>query len=51
MTASALIIPNVGTIVLRDDGSVKIVDRQRNSYEIRAEVVRAILRLFQERKP
>lgn len=42
---TALIIPNVGTIVLREDGSVRIVDRNRESYEIRAEVVQAIVRL------
>jgi uncharacterized membrane protein (DUF4010 family) len=43
--ARALIIANVGTVVLRSDGSARIVDRNRNSYEIAPEIVRALAAL------
>jgi hypothetical protein len=43
--ARALIIANVGTVVLRSDGSARIVDRNRNSYEIAPEIVRALTAL------
>ena len=47
---TALIIPNVGTIVLREDGSVAIVDRARNQFVIAAEVVAAIISLHAGRE-
>lgn len=45
---SALIIPAVGTVVLRDDGSVTFTDRNRATYEIAAEIVRVIVALAGE---
>jgi hypothetical protein len=42
---TALIVPAAGTVVYRDDGSVAIVDRNRQQYEIAAELVAAIVRL------
>jgi hypothetical protein len=41
----ALIIAGVGTIVLRHDGSVAVVDRNRTRYEIDPAIVRAIVAL------
>jgi hypothetical protein len=43
--ATALIIAGVGTIVLRHDGSVAVVDRNRTRYEIDPAIVRAIVAL------
>jgi hypothetical protein len=43
--ARALIIAGVGTVVLRQDGSVAIVDRNRVRYEIDPAIVRAIVAL------
>jgi hypothetical protein len=42
----ALIVPNVGTIVLREDGSVAIVDRARQQFILVPELVDALRRLL-----
>ena len=42
---SAVIIPAAGTVVYREDGSVAIVDRNRQQFIIHAELVDAIVRL------
>ena len=42
----ALIVPASGTVVYRDDGSVAIVDRNRQQFVIAAELVSAIVRLY-----
>jgi hypothetical protein len=42
----ALIVPNVGTIVLREDGSVAIVDRNRQQFVLVPAVVEALRRLL-----
>ena len=42
---SAVIVPAAGTVVYREDGSVAIVDRNRQQYEIAAELVAAIVEL------
>lgn len=47
----ALIIPGIGTIVLREDGSVAFVNRNREQHVIPAEVVRAIVALATEAEP
>jgi hypothetical protein len=43
----ALIVPNVGTIVLREDGSVAIVDRARQQFILVPELVDALRRLLE----
>ena len=45
MNAKALVVPNVGTVVLREDGSASIVDRNRQHTELSREIVSAIVRL------
>ena len=45
----AVILPNVGTVVLRGDGSAMFTDRNRERFEIAAEIVSAIV-LLTERK-
>ena len=42
----AVIVPNVGTIVLREDGSVAIVDRARQQFILVPELVAALRRLL-----
>ena len=42
---SALILPNIGTVVKRADGSVVFTDRNRQHFEIAKEVVAAIVEL------
>jgi hypothetical protein len=44
----ALIVPNVGTIVLREDGSVAIVDRNRQQFVLAPAVVDALRRMLAE---
>lgn len=43
--SAAVILPNVGTVVLRTDGSVVFTDRNRQQSEIAAEIVKAIIQL------
>lgn len=38
----AIVVPNHGTIVMRADGSVMIVDRSRTRYYIDAAIVEAL---------
>jgi hypothetical protein len=46
----AFIIANVGTIVLRPDGSVAVTDRNRTRYEIDPAIVHAIVALMAGRE-
>ena len=43
----AIIVPNAGTIVLREDGSVMIVDRSRTRYYLDASIVEALRQLLE----
>jgi len=47
---TALIVPAAGTVVYREDGSVAIVDRNRQQYEIASELVAAIVELANRAK-
>lgn len=47
---TAVIVPAAGTVVYRDDGSVAIVDRNRQQYLIAAELVAAIVKLADNSK-
>lgn len=42
----ALIIPGIGTVALRSDGSVAFTNRLRQTHEIPAEVASAIVQLY-----
>ena len=42
----AIVVPAHGTVVLRDDGSVSIVDRGRAQYLLDPAIVQAIGRLL-----
>lgn len=42
----AIVVPNHGTICLREDGSVLIVDRSRTRYYLDAALVEALLKLL-----
>lgn len=42
----AVIVQNVGTIVMREDGSVAIVDRARQQFILVPELVQALRRLL-----
>lgn len=48
--SAALILPNVGTVVLREDGSATFTDRNRQQFEIAAEVVAALVTLSKQRE-
>lgn len=46
----AIIVPAHGTVVLREDGSVSITDRNRATYLLHHELINAIRSLLIEEK-
>lgn len=46
----AIVVPDEGTLVLREDGSVMIVGRDRQRYCLSAAIVEALRKLLTEPK-